>query len=295
MHIMVALITLACLLTPSPWQDVEQGLEIPAIEIEEIREIILFEWDGLSDEDLVIEQVKRLHDRAKAYVVVRGQRLIFSLRCVLTDFGPRWGLDGDLSASVRAWPGDEPEGLESAQPPPAAEPAPTEEETAETTTAAGGDESGYLSFITGFVATMSGTGEGGADFASFYYSDTDFNLEAAEGTPEEALDRVQRQRRLFARRCRELASELAGFENVEVEEVVATGIPDAALDELKVLMPGIREFYNTAAVTLIIDGRPGRIVLEGIANIDGQWRLGGLAEHSLPERQEPAQQPQGSS
>ena len=273
------ILTAASVLAPAgPWQGSTQEVVIPDLVADEVRAIILFEFDGLAEEDLIVERVEQLRDRGKAYIKLQGKRYVVRLRCRKTDFGPQWGLaESDFSGSSTEIKGED--AVEEKTEPAEAEaqPAPTVVAPASAV-----PDQGYRAFLSGFVTTLR---EGlSSNYARFYYRDDDFNIAAAEESPEQAVSRLQQQRRRFVTRCGEVARRLAAFESFEVTRVVATGITEPMMADLKTLMPKVREFYNTAVVELLLDGVAGSITLEGVVLVGDEWRIGGIAEFLFPPK-----------
>jgi hypothetical protein len=266
-------------LGPPGFSQEAQVRNVPELEAAEVSEILLFEVDGLKQDELVVERVERLHDRAKAYVVLRGRPLIVRLRCRNTDFGPRWGLERDFVGSTSDWQRETPAEAVPEQPTgdeaattvePPAEPAPA---TAEDT---------YKLFLADFIAALR---EGRGAYEAFYFRNDDFDLAASDEDSRASLERLARDRDHFVQRCSELSRALAAFRQLEIGDITAYGITDAMMNDLKPLMPGIKTFYNSAVINLRLDGRPGVITLEGVAQMPAGWRIGALADFELPQAQ----------
>ena len=273
------LIALLYLAVPSmhvgPVQD-----EIPALEPEDVLAILLFEIDDLTEGDVVIEQVRQLHDLGRATVVIRGQRMVLVLRCRLSDFGPHWDLQGSLDESLYAEAPAEPQSPIEALPPLEAE-APPAAESAES---ADGlfvpdeeDTRDYQLFITEFITALK---DGQEDsYADFYYREADFDSESPAAPTQAELES---QRRRFVENCSLVSRDLARFETLTVIQVVARGIPEGQLATGALVLPGLSEFYSPAVVEMQLDGRWGRIVLDGVARLDDGWRVGSVGELQFP-------------
>lgn len=279
---MYAIVVALALFAAAPGAQAGQEQEIPELTAEIAASVLLFEIEGLAPEDLDVERIVALYDNAKVYFSMHGRPHLARFRCRATDFGARWGLEEDAERSIKPLPAEGAE--EQAEREPAVvEPEATAVEVppaAESVLMPEGS-GGYRAFLAQFVTSLH---DGDRDsFAGYFYSDSDFDITQSEGTPAESLARLQRQRRQFAASCRGIAEELARFSDVTVSEVVATGITPAMMGDLQPLMPDVREFYNTAVVELLLDGRLGSITLEGVALVGGAWRVGGIASHAFPE------------
>ena len=279
---MYALIVVMALLAAAPQGLAEQDQGIPELTTEAAASVLLFEIEGLAPEDLSVERVVALHDRAKVYFQMRGRPYYAKFRCRATDFGATWGLEEDVERSIQ------PLQVESAAEPEAEQPAAEETEPATVNVPPEAESvlmpegsGGYRAFLAQFVTLLR---DGGRDsYAGYFYSDGDFNITQSEETPAESLARLQRRRHQFAATCSGISEELARFGEFQVSEIVATGISPAMMSDLQPLMPEVREFYNTAVVELLLDGRPGSITLEGVALVGGAWRVGGISGYAFPE------------
>ncbi len=277
--LLVIFLTVAA--SPSP-QEKEQPQEIPKLSADEVRQVLMFEIEGLNSDELVIERIERLHDQAKVYITLSGRPMIARFRCRQSDFGPRWGLESDVANSIIERTPEpsrlaEPRGGERAETyiPNALQGVPG------VPPAAGSDD--YRGFLADFVTVIREFNTG--RFEEFYFKDGDFDLSATEEVPEEALARLQRERRRFVGRCRELGSALTVYSSFEIEEIVATGISETMMNDLRALIPGVRTYYNSAVITVLVGGRRGSITLEGVALMDDGWRVGAVAGFDLPARQ----------
>ncbi len=285
------LVFVAALLSPTLPQDAGAGQDIPVLEPVGVVEILIFEIDGLTEAEIEIERIKRLHDRAKAYVKIRDRGFVVSLRCRRTDFGPRWGLAGDPADSVIE--------LDLAVEPPAPpltitpSEAEREGEPAASAVDAGDRQepsegsTAYQLFLTEFVSSL----RKGLDerYAGYNFRDADFDLEGTDKPLAEALADIRSHRELFVKRCQELSRDLSSYDSCSVVSVVATGMPSSLMAEVRAIMPTAEEFYSTVVVTLDLDGREGTITLEGVTLLEGSWRIGAVAVYSLPPAAGPEQ------
>jgi hypothetical protein len=275
----IAALFLSALGNPCLLQDV-QVQDVPKLDAAEVSRILIFEVEGLQEKDLAVERVEALHDRAKAYVLLRGRPLIVRLQCRVTDFGPRWGLEGSYADSVSDWQRETP--AEESQPEVKAE---AQREERAPNISPGDENDAYKLFLADFIAAVR---EGrNSDYEKFYYREADFNLAASEESPEATRERLLREHDYFIRRCDELNRALAGFAHLEIEEITAYGITAAMMSDLLPLMPGIRVFYNSAVIKVKLDGLRGFITLEGVALMQDGWRVGAIASFDLPQPPEP--------
>ncbi len=274
--ILVIFLTVAAV--PSP-QEKEQTQEIPELNADEVRQVLMFEIEGLDGDELVIERIERLHDQAKVYITLSGSPMIARFLCRQTDFGPRWSLEGDVANSMveRTAEPSQPRTGERAE----TDIPDTLKGVPGVSPTAGSDD--YRGFLADFVTVIREFNTG--RFEEFYFKDGDFDLSATEEVPEEALARLQRERRRFVGRCRELGSALTAYSSFEIEEIVATGITETMMGDLRALMPGVRAYYNSAVITVLAGGRRGSITLEGVALMDDGWRVGAVAGFNLPAQQ----------
>ncbi|HUX07592.1 MAG TPA: hypothetical protein VMX35_09795 [Acidobacteriota bacterium] len=280
---MTTFILLVMLLAATPLQqETEQVQDIPELDADEVRQVLMFEIEGLSDDELLIERIEHLHDQAKAYVVLSGRALIIRFRCRQSDFGPRWGLESDYANSVIERTTERPQqtAAHAEERRETAEPDVAQEEP-EVSPVMGSDD--YRDFLIDFVTAIRKNEAG--SFEKFYFREGDFDLSATEENPVDALARLQRERRSFVGRCNELGSALSAYSSFEIEEIVATGITVAMMNDLQVLMPRVRAFYNAAVITVLLGGRRGSITLEGVALLDDGWRVGAVAGFDLPAQQ----------
>lgn len=288
----LAMILVLTFVGPTTIQDLDGSQEIPELSTDQIKAILLFEMDGISADDIVVEEIKTLEDKARAHVRVKGQSLTVRLQCRMTDFGPRWDLDGSAEESIRTLesPAEETGKLETVaaeekeipaslerQPQPEAEQGGISRDTLE-----------YQRFLVDFVTALRRGEESSYD--SFFYKGNDFDLGYAELPPGEALAKVARDRAEFRQGCIDLSSALQRYEDFAILSVVATGVPDRVMDDVKTIMPGVLEFFNTAVIDLRLDGVRGTINLEGIARLADGWRVGLIADYQLPSVSDQQQQ-----
>jgi hypothetical protein len=261
--------------------------EIPALEADAVKSILLFEIEGLQDTDVVVENIKLLGDKAKATVMIRGERKTVSLICRKGDFGPVWELEGSVEESLVQVEG-EPATATEAESAPARETAPEGEPEVRPAMVTR-DAMEYQAFLTDFVTTLRDGRE--ADFEDFYYKESDFDMARVEGTPEEARAKFAAERGFFLKACSEVSGLLRNYRSFEVISVVATGVPARVKRRLSTWVPALVDFYSSAYIEVELDGNRGMISIDGIAGLEDGWRVGAIADYQLPIPQpEPQQQ-----
>ena len=267
--------------------------QVPALESGEVIAILVFEIEGLADGDVEVQQIKQLHERAKAYVKIGGRSAIVILNCRKTDFGPRWGLAGNIADSIiytstaegSDQATEEQVSVESGQEAdlrPGADEAPDSALPTE-------ELSEYQQFLIDFVTALR---EGRSEsYTDFFFRDDDFNLETADEPLAEALAELRRQRREFLNRCAELSRELSRYRDYSIVDISVTGVPPDALEHVRVLLPTVVEFYSTATISIELDGAGGTITLEAVTKVGTGWRVGTVSDFLFPPAPEPESNP----
>jgi hypothetical protein len=152
----------------------------------------------------------------------------------------------------------------------------------------GGEASEYQDFLTGFVMALREGRE--EDFESFYYKESDFDMDQVEGTPDAARAKFSAELGFFIRACSEVSGLLRGYQSFEVISVAAAGVPARVKRRLSTWMPTLVDFYGTAYIEVELDGDRGMISVDGLAMLMDGWRVGAIADYQLPSTKQEQQQ-----
>ena len=273
MHIIAASVALLTAVAPP------QEQEIPPLTKEIVLELLRFELPDINPETMTVLDVRQLEELGRAEVRDGSAEAIVKLQCQRTDFGPKWRFAEPLPPELKT------AGLPAPTPektPPPQQEEPQSETPAESQQPAEAAPSiSYKVFLTRLFDAVRAERE--EDYAGFYFREGDFNLEAvaAEGDP---LQQLEDRRTAFMRQCVQLSLQLRGAERFDTISFFATRSSNSERAELRGLMPQARRYIKAVSVEVMVDGRLGTIIFEGLTLMPDGWRLGGIVKVDIAQQ-----------
>jgi hypothetical protein len=186
----IMLLVFLALISPLGFCQEDVKSEIPPLDPQNIRELLLFEFEELVKEELIIENVRQLDDRARADLIIKGKTVPLSLICRKTDFGTSWRLSSlqplqELLSSKPKPVGTVEKKEEKAEDPrigifdtPESKPSQKNPEAKPENKSHQAES--YQNFLRSFIDTvLAGSDEAGV--GEFYFKDEDFKLDNARG------------------------------------------------------------------------------------------------------------------
>lgn len=286
----ILLVVLLALFSPMSAAQENEESKIPPLAPETIKELILFEFEGLKQEDFNISDIRLLDNRARAILLYHGKELPLQFVCKKTDFGPSWRISDlddlktffneNVSASPPGEVAEETEKLPAPENPEYRTENPEERplEVKELSAAEKGES--YQSFLEGFVRALKEDGE--VDFARFYFRDDDFLLENAASEDGDPRETLAKQRQEFVSSCQKLSQQIKKYQTFQIQSSFASSSSKAERAKLRDLMPGARRFRASVSLEVLADGELGKLTIEGLVMLERGWCMGKIASSELP-------------
>ena len=86
------------------------------------------------------------------------------------------------------------------------------------------------------------------------------------------------------RQCVQLSLQLRSAERFDAISFFATRSSNSERAELRGLMPQARRYIKAVSVEVMVDGRLGTIIFEGLTLMPDGWRLGGIVKVDIAEQ-----------
>lgn len=249
--------------------------EIPELKSDVVIALILFEVDGLAESDINVLDIRQFEEMAKVQVSIRDNNGILNFVCRKTDFGLKWRLAEKIPEEL----------LQTKTTPKPAETKTEPDEISESNlepASATGDVKAekkfpnHEDFIDEFLAALRDGSD--QDYERFFFRDTDFEYANVDDETGNPLETLKARREAFIQQCSNLAARLKEVNDFKVVSYFSRRSTRGERAQLKLVLPTAMRYRKTVSVEVIMDGKLGTLIFEGVTLLADGWRLGAVTE-----------------